>query len=77
MKRENNRYLEMIGKKYSTRLYILHPVFITCIGMIAHKIGIYEIYIFTAPIVVCMATLIFLIVAEKIKKQLKKAVERR
>ena len=26
-------------------LYILHPIFITCIGMVAHKVGVYGIYV--------------------------------
>ena len=55
----DNKTLALIGRKYSTWLYILHPIFITCIGMVAHKMGVYGIYKFIAPIVVYITTLIF------------------
>lgn len=35
----NNKTLVAIGRKYSTWLYILHPIFINCIGTVAHKMG--------------------------------------
>ena len=63
----SNKTLALIGRKYSTWLYILHPIFITCIGMVAHKVGVYGIYKFIAPIVVCITTLIFLMIVDKIK----------
>lgn len=59
--------LALIGRKDSTWLYILHPIFITCIGMVAHKVGVYGIYKFIAPIVVYITTLIFLMIVDKIK----------
>ena len=62
-----NKKLALIGRKYSTWLYILHPIFITCIGMIAHKVSVYGIYKFIAPIVVYITTLIFLVIVDKIK----------
>ena len=63
----SNKTLALIGRKYSTWLYILHPIFITCIGMVAHKVGVYGIYKFIAPIVVYITTLIFLMIVDKIK----------
>ena len=45
----------------------MHPIFITCIGMVAHKVGVYGIYKFIAPIVVYITTLIFLMIVDKIK----------
>ena len=63
----DNKTLALIGRKYSTWLYILHPIFITCIGMVAHKAGVYGIYKFIAPIVVYITTLIFLVIVNKIK----------
>lgn len=63
----DNRTLALIGRKYSTWLYILHPIFITCIGMVTHKVGVYGIYKFIAPIVVYITTLIFLMIVNKIK----------
>lgn len=63
----DNKTLALIGRKYSTWLYILHPIFITCIGMGAHKVGVYGIYKFITPIVVYITTLIFLMIVDKIK----------
>lgn len=63
----DNKTLALIGRKYFTWLYILHPMFITCIGMVAHKVGVYGIYKFIAPIVVYITTLIFLMIVDKIK----------
>lgn len=63
----DNKTLALIGRKYSTWLYILHPIFITCIGMVAHKVGVYGIYKFIAPIMVYITTLIFLVIVDKIR----------
>lgn len=65
----NNTGLAVIGRRHSTWLYILHPIFITCIGVVAHKIGIYGIYEFIAPIVVYIVTLAFLMMVDRIKWQ--------
>ena len=63
----DNKTLVLVGRKYSTWLYILHPIFITCIGVVAHKVSVYGIYKFIAPIVVYITTLIFLMIVDKIK----------
>ena len=62
--------LAIIGRKYSTWLYILHPIFITCIGTIASKIGFYGVYRFVAPIVVYITTIMFLVILDKIKMKI-------
>ena len=63
----HNKELAVIGRKYSTWLYIIHPIFITVFAMITGKLGIKSIYKYVAPIVVYFATLIFLIVLQKFK----------
>ena len=63
----HNKDLAMVGRKYSTWLYILHPIFITVFSMIVGKLGIKSIYRCIAPIVVYCATLVFLIILEKAK----------
>lgn len=62
-----NKGLAVIGRKYSTWLYIIHPIFITAFSKVAGKLGIKSIYRCVAPIVVYCATLIFLIVLQKFK----------
>ena len=59
--------LAIIGRKYSTWLYIFHPIFINCIGIMANKIGFYRVYRFVAPIVVYITTVMFIVILDKIK----------
>lgn len=59
--------LAAIGRRYSTWLYILHPIFITCLGTVTKKVGIYSVYQFIAPITVYIATLVFLVIIDKCK----------
>ena len=66
-----NKGLAVIGRKYSAWLYIIHPIFITVLAMITGKLGINSIYIYIAPIIVYCATLIFLIILQKIKMAMK------
>lgn len=54
------------GRKYSTWLYILHPIFITCIGAVMNRIGLYELYRYVAPIIVYVFTEIFLVIVDKL-----------
>lgn len=63
----NNKGLALIGRKYSTWLYIAHPVFITVFAIIVGKPGIKSMYRCIAPIVVYCATLVFLIILQKVK----------
>lgn len=59
--------LAAIGRKYSTWLYIVHPIFITCLGAVTNKVGIYGVYKYLAPIIVYTATLVFLVIIDKYK----------
>ena len=59
-----------IGNKDSLYIYIFHPLFISIIGMIVGKIAsnsIVNIYSFTAPFVVFLSTMVFIIVIRKIR----------
>lgn len=62
--------LAAVGCKHSTWLYILHPIFITCLGTVAKRVGIYGTYKYIAPIVVYIATLMFLTMIEKYKNRI-------
>ena len=63
----DNKTLALIGRKYSTWLYIIHPIFITVFSIVVGKLGLKSIYRYVAPIVVYCATLVFLIILEKVK----------
>ena len=65
-------FLSAIGRKHSTWLYILHPIFITCLGTVSNKVGIYGVYKYIAPIIVYIATLVFLVIIEKCKNRVLK-----
>ena len=58
-------FLSAIGRKHSTWLYVLHPIFITCLGAVSNKVGIYGVYKYIAPIIVYIATLVFLVIIEE------------
>lgn len=62
-----NDALAVIGRKYSTWLYVIHPLFITALAIMFGKFGIKLIYNYMAPILVYCTTLIFLIIMHKIK----------
>lgn len=61
-----NDCLAVIGRKYSTWLYIVHPIFITVFSIVTNRIGLYPIYRFVAPIVVYFITFIFLAVVNQV-----------
>ena len=67
----HNKGLAVIGRKCSTWLYIMHPIFITLLSMVAGKFGVKSIYRCVAPIVVYCATLTFLIILQKVKIAMK------
>ena len=62
--------LSIIGRKYSTWLYILHPIFISCIAVAMNIIGISDYYRYVAPFVVYAATVIFLVVIVWVKNRI-------
>lgn len=64
--------LETIGQKYSTWIYILHPLFIFCLGAVVNKLALYEKYKFIAPVIVYMATVAFVWLLTHFKEYVKK-----
>lgn len=63
----SNRCLALIGRKYSTWIYIIHPIFITIFSVGTDRLGIKSSYNCVVPIVVYCATIVFLFVMRKIK----------
>lgn len=63
----NNESLVLIGRKYSTWIYIIHPIFIIVFAMVTVRLGIKPIYNCIAPIAVYCATLAFLSVLQRLK----------
>ena len=68
------RALSVIGCKYSTWLYILHPVFITAFTVVTRVVGLYNYYSYIAPVVVYAVTLVFLIMVDFIKNKFIKLI---
>ena len=73
----HNKGLAAIGRKCSTWLYIIHPIFITAFSVATGKLGIKSIYRCVAPIVTYCATLTFLIVMCRLKSLLVKNNQRK
>ena len=67
-----NERMAVIGRRYSTWLYVIHPIFITAFSMIVGKFGIKSIYRCVAPIMVYCATLVLLIILQKVKTALRR-----
>lgn len=62
-----NETLAVIGRKYSSWIYIVHPIFITTFAMITGKLGVNSIYSYIAPIIIYCTTLVFLFVVQNFK----------
>lgn len=60
--------LSAIGKKYSSWIYVLHPIFIKVIGTIVNNLGFYDVYKFVAPFVVYLITILFLVCVTIVNK---------
>lgn len=67
----SNAGLSLVGRTYSTWIYIIHPIFITIFAIITGKLCIKSIYRYVAPFVVYCATVIFLIILQKVKNAFK------
>lgn len=63
----SNKSMALIGRKYSTWIYIIHPVFITIFAVETVRLGIKPIYDCVAPIAVYCTTLAFLSVLQEFK----------
>ena len=48
-----------IGRKYSTWIYIIHPIFIMVLAVGMRKIGIYNVYQYVAPIIIYAVSICF------------------
>lgn len=59
-------FLVTVGRKCSTYIYILHPIFITILTAIMKKLGWYDAYSYFAPFVVYLSTLCFVYFLKKI-----------
>lgn len=64
-------FLSVIGRKYSTGIYIVHPIFITVLSVFMRKIGCYGVYKFFAPICVYLVSAIAVAVLYKLKSLFK------
>lgn len=62
-------YLVTIGQKYSTWVYIIHPIFITCLGFVMERVGFLSVYKYVAPIIVYVVTIIFLMFINKVTRR--------
>lgn len=72
--KNDNKYLSnigLIGKKYSTPIYIWHNIFHTILFILSKKLGLLDIYQILAPILVFSVIIICCIFYQKIKNKIK------
>lgn len=67
------RTISTIGRKYSTWMYILHPIFIKVISTVMSRTGLFGAYRFMAPVVVYLSTLLFLMCVTHARKCFERA----
>lgn len=64
-----NETVAKIGRDYSTWIYIIHPIFITCFGYVVSKLGLHILWGYVGPVVVFLVSLIFVAFASEIKNK--------
>ena len=64
-------FLSLIGREYSTGIYILHPIFIAAFQVAFEVVGVFEVYKMVAPIVVYLGTVVVLYIARSNSKKSK------
>lgn len=57
-----------IGRKYSSSIYIIHPVFIRIVNFLMKRIGIFDIYIHFSAVIIFAVTTASVIIFEKLKR---------
>lgn len=64
------KILSIIGRKYSTDIYILHPIIISIVKIIFGVLGLGSIYTGIAPIVVYLTTVVMLNLAQEFQRRI-------
>ena len=67
-KGEVNEKIAKAGRDYSAWIYIIHPIFITCYGYVARRIGIESIWDYIGTVVVFLTSVIFVKIVNEGKK---------
>lgn len=66
-----NNLFAKIGRKYSTTIYIIHPLIIDIMDNCMQRIKLYEIYSFVVPIIVYVVSIFLAFSADKIRIKVK------
>lgn len=66
--------MEKIGREKATYIYILHPIMITILNVVARKCNVQEKYRIIAPIVVYICSVIIVSLIQEVFKNRKKVV---
>jgi surface polysaccharide O-acyltransferase-like enzyme len=62
------KVIAAVGRKYSTWIYILHPIVIKILAIFVNNLGIKDKYLYVAPFIVFFVTLLFLICIDYLKR---------
>ena len=57
-----------IGRRYSSSIYIIHPIFIRIVDFLMKQIGIFDIYIHFSAVIIFAVTAAAVIIFEKLKR---------
>lgn len=65
-----NDWLVQIGNRLSAWIYIIHPIFVTCLTFIASRIGIQKVWDYIGPVFVFVISTAVVYVGSEIKRKL-------
>lgn len=63
-----------VGKKYSTWVYIVHPIFITVLAVGTRRFVIYDAYQYVAPFVIYFVSICFVAIMRGMIKYVQNSV---
>ena len=61
-------WLSEMGKNDTLYIYVLHPIFLTVIPILFHKIHYYGIYLYFAPFLVFLSTVLFIFSVRRVNR---------
>ncbi|CDB63853.1 uncharacterized protein BN486_03675 [Clostridium clostridioforme CAG:132] len=65
-----HNWLAQIGKRLSAWIYIIHPIFVTCLTFIASKIGMQKVWGYVGAVFVFTISVVFVYIFAEMKRRI-------
>ena len=66
-----NNWLAQIGNRLSAWIYIIHPIFVTCLTFIASRIGIQKVWGYVVAVFVFVISVVFVYIGAEMIREIK------